>query len=456
MAATSPLRPSTPSRAGAMPAPPPHLSPHRIPAAFAPASYQSGHRHLDVFSPVDQNGSFCFDRVIKSGRVNRRIKNKGAWKPSWKPAYLVLRPNLLSVYQNADETDLKASITLSEVNAVAPVRKAHMENVFGVFSPSKNYHFQGLSPADTADWIAHIRAEARTEDEDDFDILAPQFSSQTTYSDMMLPNTSNYESTDLSADEVAAPLEATSFSRSPERYTTASSVHGGASRKGSQVTSHQHQRRTSTLQEYSGNEQFTTSHSDFSDGLGTSLPRTSALSLHNRPPVLTPIASSQQLYKNGPPSVGPKSPVPPPATPNDPTTVDPERVIRHGYLQVLKSHKTGVKGWKWIWVVLRPRTMAFYKDDQEYSAVKVFPMDSVIDAAEIDPISKSKKFCFQVIMDDKSYRFCAPTEDDLAKWLGALKSVLSRRHEADKAMETFKGNGRGHSIVDATAALSLR
>ena len=123
-----------------------------MPAPFASqASYKSGYRAIDVFSPVDQNGSFCFDRVIKSGKVHRRVKNKGAWKPSWKPAYLVLRPNLLSVYHNPDETDLKASITLSEVTAVSRVRKAHTDNVFGVFSPSKNYHFQCMSDLETED-----------------------------------------------------------------------------------------------------------------------------------------------------------------------------------------------------------------------------------------------------------------------------------------------------------------
>lgn len=386
-----------------------------------------------MFSPVDQNGSFCFDRVIKRGRVNRRVKNKGAWKPSWKPAYLVLRPNLLSVYQNADETDLKASITLSEVNAVAPVRKAHTENVFGVFSPSKNYHFQGLSAADAADWIANIRVEARTEEEDDFDLLTPHFSQR--HGDA----SNTYESTDLSADELAnAP-------GSPER-TLASTR--SRPRTGSQL-GQTRQRGTSTLQEYSGNEQFTTSHSDFSDSLGNSLPRTSALSLH-RPPLLTPIASSQQL--NGPSASKPATHLPLPATPHHDPTTDPERVIRQGYLQVLKSYKTGVKGWKWIWLVLRPRSIAFYKDDQEYSAVKIFPMDAIINAAEIDPLSKSKKYCFQIIMDDKSYRFCTPSEDDLAKWLGALKSVLTKRHEVEKALA--KGKEKG--IVDATSALTLR
>ncbi len=401
------------------------------PAFVPPASFKPGHRKLDVFSPVDQNGSFCFDRVIKSGKVLRRVKNKGAWKPSWKPAYLVLRPNLLSVYQNPDETDLKASITLSEVNAVAPVRKARTENVFGVFSPSKNYHFQGLSAKDSTDWIAHIRMEARTDEEDDIDLFAPQF-----------PNregepSNTYESTDMSADEVPKARV------SSEGHRTGVQIR---SRKGSQLA---HQPKpASTLNEYSGNEQFTTSISDFSDALGSSLPKNSTSSLPKHP-ALTPIASSQQLASSSKPKL--PAPTAPSSSHADPTT-DPERVIRHGYLQILKSHKTGVKGWKWLWVVLRARSLAFYKDDQEYTAVKIFSMNSIINAAEIDPISKSKTFCFQVITDDKTYRFCANDEGDLERWLGALKSVLSKRHEAEKAL----AKGKGKAIAEGTAALSLR
>jgi hypothetical protein len=122
--------------------------------------------------------------------------------------------------------------------------------------------------------------------------------------------------------------------------------------------------------------------------------------------------------------------------------VDPERVIRQGWLQVLIS-KGGVKQWKTLWVVLRPKTLSFYKNEQEYSTVKLFSMSSVIDAAEIDPVSRSKQFCLQLILEDKTYKCCAPDEDALAKWLGALKSVLAKRHNV-------------RQLTDATAALSVR
>ena len=42
---------------------PPHL-----------ATLRSGHLSLDMFSPVNQAGSFAFDQVLKSGQVHKRTR----------------------------------------------------------------------------------------------------------------------------------------------------------------------------------------------------------------------------------------------------------------------------------------------------------------------------------------------------------------------------------------------
>lgn len=66
---------------------------------------------------------------------------------------------------------------------------------------------------------------------------------------------------------------------------------------------------------------------------------------------------------------------------------------------------------------------------QEYAANLIIPLANIINAVEIDPISRSKAHCMQIIAEEKSYRFCASGEDALAEWLGALKSQLARRKE---------------------------
>lgn len=107
---------------------------------------------------------------------------------------------------------------------------------------------------------------------------------------------------------------------------------------------------------------------------------------------------------------------------------DPERVIWQGHLLYLKS-KGGVRQWKDLWAVIRLRNIALYKNDSEYSPILIIPLSSVINAVEIDAISKTKTHCLQVITEEKSYKFCAHNEDTLDKSLGAIKSLLAKRKE---------------------------
>jgi hypothetical protein len=43
------------------------------------ARIRNSHLNLDTFSPVNQNGSFEFDRVLKSGFVQKRTRKTKAW-----------------------------------------------------------------------------------------------------------------------------------------------------------------------------------------------------------------------------------------------------------------------------------------------------------------------------------------------------------------------------------------
>ncbi len=427
-------RPCTPPQ---LPLNAPLLSPGRIAAAQDySSSYKTGHLNLDTFSPVDQNGSFAFDRVLKSGKVQKRIKKKGAWKASWKPAYLVLRPNLLSIYKNQDETDLRGSIALSDITAVARVRKSHHENVFGVFSPSKNHHFSGMSERDTADWVSKIRLEARADELDleTFDPPAPQFSKP------QKDSSQTYESTDLSAEDSPDPPG------SPEALPWTIRAKDHAIRPAVSQP-----RNSSNLQDYSANEKYNTSQSDVSDFHTGSLPKTTGLLSSVLPTItanpLSPIPSSQQLR-------------PPLSTRNTSQlsitqiSDDPERVIRHGHLLVLHT-RGGVPRWKSQWCVLRPKSLSFYKSSEEYSALKIIPMPQIIDAAEIDPQGRGRDHCFQVIVENKTYRMGASGEEDLERWLGCLKSVLARRGEKEREREREK-EGKGKGLVERTEGMTMR
>ncbi|KAL2821588.1 hypothetical protein BJX63DRAFT_221033 [Aspergillus granulosus] len=359
-----------------------------------PAPFRNGHLNLDTFSPVNENGSFEFDRVLKSQKVNRRVKPKHVFRAFWKPAYLVLRPNGLSVYKDEEATRLRASISLSEVTAVAPIKshRSSRQYVFAIFTGSKNYRFQALSDKDMGDWIERIRAESRiNEDEEALFALSKKC-------DASLPNRQRiYETTDYS--DVECPERASS----PEF--------------GRDLPSTLRSRRLMAPQDFSGND--VTSYSEWSDGPGSNA------SIHSRSRT-----SFQDLSSSAPASQLPALPREGNRNHELPAPRNPERVICHGYLQCLKI-KGGVRHWKRLWVVLRAKNLAFYKNEQEYSAVKIIPMEQIFDATEIDPVSRSKKFCLQIITEEKIYRLCTPDEESLTKWLGALKSILVGRKKKE-------------------------
>ncbi|KAJ5408881.1 hypothetical protein N7509_002764 [Penicillium cosmopolitanum] len=365
------------------------------PHASAPSSFASRTRaalaqwpsNPGHFLPVNEHGSFAFDRVLKTGKVFRRVKHKHVFRASWKSAYLVLRPNLLSVYKDEETTRLRVSITLSEVTAVATVKtpRSTRKHVFGIFTPSKNYRFEAPSERDAEDWIDRIRAET-PRDEDDQAFLALSHKRE--------PPTIQRQFVDDTTDH--SDQDAIARASSPELGRALSP-------------------------DYSGNE--ITSYSELSDGP----PPTRSSRLRSMPSIHTlsisapedkPVSSSLPRDTSRQSDLG--------------ILRDPERVVCQGYLQGLRIKGT-VRQWKRLWVVLRPKTLAFYKDDQEYSALKIISMSQVIDAAEVDPMSRSKRFCLQLIAEEKTYRLCAPDEESLARWLGAMKSIFAARKKLETA-----------------------
>jgi hypothetical protein len=298
----------------------------------------------------------------------------------------VLRPNCLSIYKDKDETKLRHQINLSEITAVARQRdsKKKMEHVFGIFSPARNYHLGASSEKEAQEWVDLIRAEARIDEEEgELTLLSPTGKKTFTGFDREKRDAISPNVASSSSEAEARP----SSSVAPETMHSA--------------------RRPSQALNYSGNERNSASDFDFSDAGG---PLASATSLPRK-------VSQQKRNFSQQSNIG--------------TTPDDERVVYHGWLYVLKS-KGGVRQWKKVWVVLRPKGLAFYKTDEEYSATHIIPFSSIIDAVDIDPVSRSKQYCMQVITEEKNFRFCALDENSLAKWLGAFKSLLVKRKEAEQ------------------------
>ena len=349
----------------------------------------------------------------------------------------MLRPNLLSIYRDKSEAKLRHQINLAELTAVArqkdPKRKE--QYVFGLFSPSRNFHLSARSEREAQEWVELIRQQARfAEDEEELLLASPG------------GGASEYHGFERSIDAQIGPSN-------DERGGYTSSDADALSGSGHLPA---RPRGDTGFSIYSGREQG--SYSDFSDSAGPSA-RFSALSLayaDGRPSTSSmqpPPTQQHSIYGQVPdrPSIGARNPSQLSGLALSPGTSrsavqspqdDSERVYYHGWLYLLKS-KTGVRQWKKVWVVLRLQGLALYKSEEEYTALLILPLHTIIDAVEIDPISKSKTSCMQVISEERNYRFCALDEESLTRWLGAFKSLLSKR----KAKEAGSGEASNSGAV---------
>ena len=112
-----------------------------------------------------------------------------------------------------------------------------------------------------------------------------------------------------------------------------------------------------------------------------------------------------------------------------------DRVVAQGYLLCLKN-VSGVRQWKRRWVVLRGRSLTLYKnfevpftrfaqsDMKEYKPLRIVPLHSILAAVDTDPLSRTKRHCFQVVTKEKVLRFCADSEAEVDRWLGGLVSLI--------------------------------
>ena len=286
--------------------------------------------------------------------------------------------------------------------------KGRREHVFGLFSPERNFHFQAKDEKDCRAWVELIKREARIDVEQGM-VLGSS-----------VANTAGLEQHFPPGDENERWEQDRLGSSSPEPIEKGSRL--STTRDGIRIPVIT--RPSTGNLEYSGDDYGP--HSDFSD-----TPPSQSYS----DPSFGSFVHRKLRGFSSPNTTQPLNQPIAPATARNVSQAssfhvdhDDERVVWHGYLLCLKT-KGGVRQWKRLWVVLRPKNLAFYKDEQEYAARLIIPLSNVIDAVEIDPVSRTKSYCMQIIAEEKSYRFCAPSEEALARWLGALKSQLARRKE---------------------------
>ncbi|KAL7267171.1 hypothetical protein RUND412_010255 [Rhizina undulata] len=367
--------------------------------------------------PPDQDGAFHMDKVIKSGWLMKRTRKTKNWKRRW----FVLRGDRLSAYKDQKEYKVHRQIYLSELTTVAVLKDVKKPHVFGLFSPSKNYQFQAESATETTKWADAIRMAAaisEVEGEEFFPPISP-----------------------VNANDLTSPINNV-VPYNPEMRLSSSSPEFVMNPGAAKIRTLGGGCLSSQTLDYSGAE--IASCSSMSEGA-----RISQWSLNHPDPGMTSSSETPDARTSvEPPRQGVSRNETGFSTHDN---LSDSRVIWHGYMYCLKS-KGGVKQWKKYWVVVRTINIAFYKTEEEYRAIRIIPLESVVDAVEIDPLSKSKKHCMQVITEGKSYRFSARDEEALAKCLGAMKSALSKLKSAIPMSPT----SNPQALASAPPALALQ
>lgn len=261
----------------------------------------------------------------------------------------MLRPNLLSVYKSSAEDRLHKQISLSELTAVAYLKdpKGRRNHVFGLFSPSRNYHLQAADEEDVKKWVELIKLEARIDEHEQGTLLgSPIEVGASGLENIPKEHKDLWDEERLGSSSPEPPNS--SFKPRPD---APDGVSGRGLRK-----------PYAYEMDYSGDDLGL--HSDFSDAaLPSSISGTLSGMARHRKGQSTSNSDSAHLppdftqpYKSGMEHNGSKMS-------DVQTDQDDARVIRHGYLLCLKS-KGGVRQWKRQWVVLRPKNLAFYKSEE--------------------------------------------------------------------------------------------
>lgn len=316
---------------------------------------------------------------------------------------------------------MRHQLYLSDLTAVAFLKdpKHKRQNVFGLFSPSRNFHFEAPTAQEAEAWVGLIRQEARIEEEEEEMFLASPAARRNTPGGLTAVS---------SANRMGRHPEEMAFSSSPEPVGAMPSSFAGSRTR----------RRSSYMESsgLSGNE--LASHSDFSDNEGMQrLPGTSFESLALQTstpevrsgPAITATHLNKESLQRSSSRVEPHH-----------LEQDPDRVIWQGWLYFLRA-KGGVKQWKHLWGVLRPRNLILYKNESEYTAHRIISLSAIVNVVDIDPMSKSKTSCLQIITEEKSYRFATHDEESLVQCIGAFKSLLAKRKELETRAAVSAASG---------------
>ncbi|KAK9465311.1 hypothetical protein V1512DRAFT_277482 [Lipomyces arxii] len=414
---------------------------------------------------TDDRSSLTNDVIIKNGWLMKRGRRR-----TWARRWFVLRPTHLTYYK--DDTEYKASeiIPISEISTAAILADGKPESKkqthFAVFTSSRNFHLQGATAEEANLWVADIKTAIRLADQQsefikgpatifrapNFQIPAenaPPSDAATQMSPSKLTLTAATPPSALGLDiaeesddtenstsagipiqhgraigaqkhrDIYAMSSALPHVTMPTSHRHRSSHHGSDLDFSTSPTTFQldgvmrspeHSTYTVSYYDFSGNEDagLSSGASEYGVPIGNSVRNASDVHLSSSAGATLTRSHDANFIK-------------------ELAQLKRDSVLKSGYLlRLVKRYNQ----WRRKWVVLREGSICFYKTDDEYKPLKIIPLDHLIDVMEIDPVSKSKQYCMQLIMSEKRLRLCAETEEDLTAWLVEIKAAMVRLHKS--------------------------
>ncbi|KAA8896484.1 hypothetical protein TRICI_006889 [Trichomonascus ciferrii] len=308
-------------------------------------------------------------RVLRSGWLYKRSKATKKWSRRW----FVLRANQLVYYKDESEYKAEGMINTADIMSVAMLAD-QKPNHFALFTNNKNFHLRADNTPDAEAWVDIIRQAA---DEAAESVLCSSF-------ERLSPLARSPQDFKKEQASLVEKLEGIQFPKNFHQPSPSMAVSPGGG----------------AYCDFSGPEDAGMSSCTSENGLASPKPQQQ------------PQQQAQQPQQA------------------DKPVAEEEKIVKQGYLLRLKKR---YNQWRRQYVVLSTQRMAFYKNDKHKTALKVIPIGDIIDVVDIDPLSRSKRFCMQLITDRKRMRFCAENEEDLTKWLASLKSLLPPRDKQQQA-----------------------
>ncbi|KAG9297176.1 hypothetical protein G9A89_019457 [Geosiphon pyriformis] len=376
------------------------------------------------------------EQLIKSGYLLKKQERRNVRGKHWKKRWFVLRSTRFAYYKDDKEYELIRILDMSDVHAIAKVQLKSKDNVFGIVTPKRTYYIQANSKKELDDWLDALnKIKNQVQDESILDgedegsqgdseemaskqarISLPKRSSRLAFQEP--PKTKPAPLTPTSMLEkpfVTSPIQPTGAIDIPKpsnQHNSHPSIEGFSYASVSSYNSVVSNANVPSTPSSPSGGQFLPERKDSSD----------------------PTASSED---DDALSVGMSKNV----------EVIPEegennRMIHAGYLYKLsKRYKT----WKKRWFVLRNSTLTYYKNEKEREALRVIPLNVILDAIETDSISKSKQYCFKIITPKRVFVICASDDESEMNWLGALQMALNKTKEKLKE-EDGDSKSSGYSI----------